>query len=66
MLTSIYARSMLIATRQDCVKLRDLPAAKLLPRAYDAPSRRMGLLKRLAAWLSRRPVKTRCIHPQKI
>ena len=66
MLTDIYARSMLTAARQDCVKLRDMPAAKPLPRAYEAPRRRAGLLKRLALWLSRRPAKTRCIHPQNI
>ena len=59
MLTDIYARSMMTAARQDCVRLRDLPPAKPLPRAA-------GVLERLAAWLHRRPVKTRCIKPQNI
>lgn len=66
MLTDIYARSMLTAARQDCVKLRDMPAARPLPRAYEAPRRRAGLLKRLALWLRRRPARTRCIDPQNI
>lgn len=66
MLTDIYARSMLTAARQDCVKLRDMPAARPLPRAYEAPRRRAGLLKRLALWLRRRPTRTRCIDPQNI
>ena len=38
MLTDIYARSMMTATRQSCVQLRDLPA----PSAPPAPS--MGLI----------------------
>ncbi|UWQ84145.1 hypothetical protein [Leisingera caerulea] len=66
MLTDIYARSMLTATRQDCVKLREFPAAKTLPRAYEAPPRGKGLLNRLVLWLRRRPTKTRCIHPRNI
>ncbi|MBY6058466.1 hypothetical protein KUV26_15380 [Leisingera daeponensis] len=59
MLTDIYARSMMTAARQDCVRLRDLTPAKPLPRGA-------GLLARLAAWLQRRPVKTRCVRPQNI
>ncbi|CUH98908.1 hypothetical protein [Leisingera aquaemixtae] len=59
MLTGIYARSMLTATRQDCVKLRDLPAAKPLPRP---PGGLAKLLRRLMP----KPRKTRCIHPRSI
>ena len=66
MLTDIYARSMLTATRQDCVRLRELPPTKPLPRAYQAPPAAKGTLARLAGWLRRRPQRTRCINPQNI
>lgn len=59
MLTDIYARSMMTATRQDCIRLRELPSTKPLPRPK-------GLLARLTDWLRRRPVKTHCIKPQNI
>ncbi|MEW2912788.1 hypothetical protein [Leisingera sp. JC11] len=66
MLIDIYARSMMTAARQDCVRLRDLRPAKPLPGAYQAPSRAPGLLARLRAWLRGRPPRVRCIDPQKI
>lgn len=66
MLTDIYARSMMTAARQDCVRLRDLPPAKPLPHAYQAPPRAPGLLTRLTAWLRGRPLQVRCVNPQKI
>ena len=43
MLTDIYARSMMTATRQSCLQLRDLPAPSA-PCAPPAPS--MGLIRR--------------------
>ncbi|MCB4456631.1 hypothetical protein [Leisingera sp. McT4-56] len=66
MLIDIYARSMVTAARQDCVRLRDLPPAKPLPRAYQAPPRKPGLLARLTAWLRGRPPQACCINPQEI
>ncbi|AHD02849.1 hypothetical protein [Leisingera methylohalidivorans] len=59
MLIDIYARSMMAATRQDCVRLRDLPAPAPL-------SRPAGRFTRLMRWLTAKPPKTRCIHPQSI
>ncbi|WP_291736203.1 hypothetical protein [Leisingera sp. F5] len=59
MLIDIYARSMMAATRQDCVRLRDLPA----PRPLSRPA---GRFTRLMRWLAAKPPKTRCIHPQNI
>ncbi|NSY41386.1 hypothetical protein [Leisingera sp. ANG59] len=66
MLNDIYARSMMTAARQGCVRLRDLPPAKPLPGAYQAPPRAPGLLARLTAWLRGQPLQARCINPQKI
>jgi len=60
MLTGIYARSMLTATRQEGVRLPDLPPAKPLPHPYAAPPRAKGMLARLAAWLRRRPEQAPC------
>ena len=37
-----------------------------LPRAYQAPPRKPGLLARLTTWLRGRPPQARCINPQKI
>lgn len=73
MLTDIYARSMLTATRQDCVKLRDLPAStgnrRKLPQAYSAPPATKGALAKLAAWIKRQAAgrqTTRCLDLQKL
>lgn len=66
MLIDIYARSMVTAARQDCVRLRDLPPAKALPRACPGALRAPGLLARLTAWLRGRTPQARCIDPQKI
>ncbi|WP_264211070.1 hypothetical protein [Leisingera thetidis] len=59
MLMNIYARSMLTASRQDCVILRDLPPPEPLPRPA-------GTITRLMRWLAVKPRKTRCIHPREI
>lgn len=66
MMTDIYARSMMTAARQDCVRLRDLPPAKPLPSSYQTPPHAPGLMAALTAWLHRRPMKVRCIDPQRI
>lgn len=73
MLTDIYARSMLTATRQDCVKLRDLPPStgnrRKLPQTYSTPPVAKSVLSRFAAWIKRqatgRPT-TRCLDLQKL
>lgn len=63
MLTDIYARTMITATRQTCVKLRDLPAPKPLPLAA-------GRIARIRHWLAHRsvltPRRSRCVHPLKL
>ena len=63
MLIDIYARSMITATRQDGLHLRDLPAPAPLPRPKD----RFG---RLAYWFKRhtvlKPRRIRCIDPLKL
>ncbi|CUH88115.1 hypothetical protein PH5382_02047 [Phaeobacter sp. CECT 5382] len=77
MLTDIYARSMLTATRHDCVRVRDLPSTtgrlRDLPPPAHYQSSEAGvfaklvlLIKRRAAvfGLQRRPV--RCIDPQNL
>lgn len=63
MLIDIYARSMVTATRQDCVQLRDLPAPKPRPQAK-------GWFARSRHWLAQytvlSPQRTRCIDPLKL
>lgn len=62
MLTDIYARTMMTATRQQGVPLREMPPAKPLPQPRTA-------LGRITTWLTRpfarQRRRTRCIDPQK-
>ena len=54
MLIDIYARSMMTATRHDCVRVRDMPPAakppRALPAAYAPPERTLGIFARLLGW----------------
>ncbi|MEP2716897.1 hypothetical protein [Pseudophaeobacter sp.] len=54
MLIDIYARSMMTATRQPCVQVRDMPALPAarhdLPAAYVPPQQAPGVLDRLTRW----------------
>jgi len=62
-LVDIYARSFTIATRQDCVHLRELPPVE------PAATSRKGIWKPLAAlsvWLKGTGRQTRCVKPQEI
>ncbi|MGR3622613.1 hypothetical protein [Pseudophaeobacter sp.] len=74
MLTDIYARSMLTATGQNCVPLRDLPAVpkaaqdlpKDLPQAYSLPPNRNGVFAKLAQLIRRLGAALRHVsHPVK-
>jgi hypothetical protein len=51
MLIDIYARSMMTATRHDCVRVRDMPTAAkpphALPAAYTPPERSLGVFAKL-------------------
>ncbi len=57
MLIDIYARSMMTATRHDCVRVRDMPIATesrhALPAAYSAPERTPGSFAKLLGWAKR-------------
>lgn len=51
MLIDIYARSMMTATRHNCVQVRDMPIAekspRALPAAYSPPERTPGIFAKL-------------------
>lgn len=77
MLTDIYARSMLTATRHDCVRVRDLPPAtgrlRDIPPTVQHQDSSPGVFAKLAFLIkkraaafgaTRRPV--RCIDPQNL
>ncbi|MDE4132565.1 hypothetical protein PXK00_05560 [Phaeobacter sp. QD34_3] len=64
MLTDIYARAMITATRQNTICLREMPAAA---RPLPVPKTGLGRLKARLKRLSRRPAgQIRCIDPQNI
>lgn len=57
MLIDIYARSMMTATRHDCVRVRDMPIAakapRALPAAYTPPEPTPGIFAKLLSWTKR-------------
>ena len=63
MLTDIYARTMITATRQNCVTLRDLPPPKPLHRPKGRIARVKNWLARFKGLTSRR---YRCVDPLKL